>query len=190
MPQLAALVPLISAVTGIAGAGSSLYNTYENQQYQDKLRSYAENPNKLESYAAGFTQPPTAGLVQGVENQAQGYAAERGLATSPAAEQQIVSQAIAPYIQQNQQLGLGTALQALGLGGGASPNPAGGFTGLAASLAQLSKLFQPSAPGANQTAQQVYNADTDAIESSLPQIPYEPYSTVDLNNFAFAPAGG
>lgn len=191
MPQLASLVPMITAITGLAGAGSSLYNSYENQQYQDKLRSYAENPSKLMNYAAGFTQPLSAGLTQGVENQAQGYAAERGLATSPALEQSVVSQAIAPYIQQNQQNGLQTALQALGLGGGPSPNPAGGFNGLAASLAQLSKLFQSpggSAGGSNLNAQQLLDYDNSQINSGLPSIPYD--QTFDLNNFAFAPSGG
>jgi hypothetical protein len=188
MPQLASLIPTITAITGLAGAGSSLFNTYENQQYQNKLRSYAESPQKLNNYAAGFTQPLAAGLTQGVENQAQGYAAERGLATSPALEQSIVSQAIAPYIQQNQQNGLQTALQALGLGGGASPNPAGGFTGLASSLGMLSKLMNPG----GQPSYAAQQATTNPTTPTLPyQIPYEPdNSTIDLNNFAFSPTGG
>ncbi len=149
MPELATLGPMISSlakiagpITGLLGAGSGLFNNYEQSKYQNMLRSYASNPTKLMNYAKGFTQPLPAGLLQGVENQAQGYAAERGLATSPALQQQIVSQAIAPYIQQQQDQGLNFAMQALGLGGGAQPGS--GTGGLPASLEQLSKWGQPS----------------------------------------------
>lgn len=141
------IMPTLKDVGGLVSAGSGLYNTYQNQKYQDMLRSYAQNPQKLMNYARGFTQPLSAGLLQGVENQAQGYAAERGLATSPAQEQQIVSQAIAPYIQQQQNQGLQTALQALGLGGGAQPNPGGGFDSLTKGLESLADLFKPKPQG-------------------------------------------
>src|ERR1700683_509454 len=103
-----ALAPLIQSITGAAGAGSTIFNLvnqYKNQQYQDLLRSYAQNPAKMNAYAGQFTQPLNAGLTTSVANNAQAYLAERGLSESPEISQQVESQAIAPYIQQNQQAG-------------------------------------------------------------------------------------
>ena len=96
---------------------------YENQQYQNQLRSYAQDPAKMNAYAAQFTQPLNAGLTSAVANNTQGYLASRGLSDSPAISQQVEAQAIAPYVQQNQQAGYNDALQALQVGGGAvNPN--------------------------------------------------------------------
>lgn len=145
MPQaissITSLLPILSAGANVASAGSNLYQGYENQKYQDMLRSYAGNPQKLQAYEQGFVKPLNAGLVKGVENQAQGYAAERGLAQSPALQQEIVAQALGPYEQQNQQEGYQNALAALGLGGGAKPpDTQGGLTSLFAGLQGLQGL--------------------------------------------------
>lgn len=187
MPQLASLIPAISAGTNLASAGSGLYNNYENQKYQDTLRSYATDPAKLNAYASSFTKPLTAGLSEGVNNQSQAYAAERGLATSPALEQQIQNQAIAPYIQQNQQTGFAQALQALGLGGGANPNPQGAFSSLGTGLSGLAKLFQ-------QSPQQIAATGTPAALTDGSVSPYIPPTDIppfDMTGFAFgAPAEG
>jgi hypothetical protein len=91
----------------------------------------------MNAYAAQFTQPLNAGLTSAVANNTQGYLAEHGLTDSPAISQQVEAQAIAPYVQQNQQAGYSDALQALGLGGGAvNPN-----TSSANSIAALAKAF-------------------------------------------------
>jgi hypothetical protein len=150
MPQLATMLPTIlkiaQPVMGLFGAGSSILEGYKQQQYQNKLRSLAQDPRKFMAYANGFKQPLAAGLLQGTENAAQGYAAERGLASSPALENQIVSQAIAPLLQQQQNQAVQDAWNALQLGGGAAPqNPMGG---LQAGLASLSKLFPGQTPPA------------------------------------------
>lgn len=145
MPQaissLTSLLPILTTGAQLASAGSNLYQGYENQKYQDMLRSYAGNPQKLQAYEQGFVQPLNAGLVKGVENQAQGYAAERGLAQSPALQQEIIAQALGPYEQQNQQEGYQNALAALGLGGGAKPQDTqSGLTSLFAGLKGLAPL--------------------------------------------------
>jgi hypothetical protein len=152
---LQAIQPALKPATEIAGIGSTaynLYNQYQNQQYQNNLRSYAQDPAKMNAYAAQFTQPLTAGLTTGVANQAQSELATRGLTDSPEISQQVYAQAIAPYIQQNQQQGYQNALQALQVGGGAvNPN-----TQSANSIAALAKLFagpggtQPNLAGASQ----------------------------------------
>jgi hypothetical protein len=180
LSSLASLIPTLTAGASLASAGSGLYNSYENQKYQDMLRSYASSPSKLQSYAAGFTQPLAAGVSEGVNNQSQAYAAERGLATSPAASQQIENQAIAPYIQQDQQQGYQNALQALGLGGGATPNPSAAFGSLGTGLQALQKLITPSATTL------ASNIPTPSFTSTEPStyIPPVPDPTLDMTSFS------
>ena len=137
---LSSIQPELQAGTQAASLGSAaynMYNQYQNQQYQNQLRSYAQDPAKMNAYAANFTQPLNAGLTSAVANNTQGYLASRGLSDSPAVSQQVESQAIAPYIQQNQQAGYRDAIQALQVGGGAvNPNNQS-----ANSIAQLAKAF-------------------------------------------------
>ena len=141
MEAIAGLAPLIAPIGKIVSAGAGLFENYKQQQYQDKLRDLSQNPAKLNAFAQQFVQPLNAGLVKGTENMAQGYAAERGLAESPALSEEIVAQALGPYIQQNQQQGYQNALQALGLGGGANPQNTGNiFSSLFAGLNSLPDL--------------------------------------------------
>jgi hypothetical protein len=137
---LSSINPELQTGLGVAGIGSTaynMYNQYQNQQYQNLLRSYAQDPTKMNAYAANFTQPLNAGLTSAVANNTQGYLASRGLSDSPAISQQVEAQAIAPYVQQNQQAGYQDALQALQVGGGAvNPNNQS-----ASSIAQLAKAF-------------------------------------------------
>ena len=152
---LQAIQPALKTGTEVADLGSTaynMYNQYQNQQYQDKLRSMAQDPTKMNAYAAQFTQPLTAGLQANVANSTQGYLASHGLSDSPQISEQVQAQAIAPYIQQNQQAGYNNALQALNLGGGAvNPNSSSPNT-----IASLSKAFSmmggPSKPGADPSA--------------------------------------
>ncbi len=141
--------PILKPATEVASVGSTaynMYNQYQQQQYQDKLRSLSTDPAAVGKLAAGYTQPLTAGLEKGVANNTQAYLAERGLSESPEISQQVQAQAIAPYIQQNQQQGYSDALQALGLGGGAI-NPAyqkqDSMSALAKAFAQMPGLSKP-----------------------------------------------
>lgn len=152
---LQAIQPALKTGTEVAGLGSTaynMYNQYQNQQYQDKLRSMAQDPAKMNAYAAQFTQPLTAGLQANVANSTQGYLASHGLSDSPQISEQVQAQAIAPYIQQNQQAGYNNALQALNLGGGAV-NPNNSSPNTIASLAKaFSQLGGPSKPGMDPAA--------------------------------------
>lgn len=137
---------LLKDATTLASAGGTaynLYNQYQQQKYQSYLRDLAQNPEKMNALAQKYIQPLNAGLTTSVGNQAQAYLAQRGLSDSPQISQQVEAQAIAPYIQQNQQAGYQDALAALGLGGGAI-NPAfqqqSGMDGLAKAFAQLQSL--------------------------------------------------
>lgn len=184
--QLASILPALQGIMGVVSTGAGLYNSYENAQQQNKIRGILDNPTKMQNFVKGYTQPLQAGLLQGVENQAQGYAAERGLASSPAQEQQIVSQAVAPYLQQQQNQAWQEAMQALGLGLQQNQGAKGGGASLTSGLQQLMDLFQGQknlSSIKSQAAQdQVpYQSPTDTFD---PSIAYEPYQTVDLTNWA------
>jgi hypothetical protein len=153
---LQSIQPELQAGTEVAGLGSTaynMYNQYQNQQYQNQLRSFAQDPAKMNAYAAQFTQPLNAGLTTSVANNTQAYLAQHGLTDSPEIAQTVQAQAIAPYIQQNQQAGYQDALQALQVGGGAvNPN-----NNSANTISSLAKMFAggggTTAPGGLQALQ-------------------------------------
>ena len=155
------IITALSSLGGAGGAGAgaldlaslgstgyNLYNQWQNQQYQNALRSDAQNPAKVNALAAQYTKPLDAGLPAGVANQAQADLATRGLSDSPEISQQVYAQAIAPYIQQNQQEGYSNALQALGLGGGAIPPALQQQNSLSALTKAFSQL-NPNGSGIN-----------------------------------------
>ena len=142
MQALSSALPAITKVANVGSGAFNLYNQYRNQQYQSKLRDIASNPAKMNAYASQFIRPLNAGLTKSVGNQAQAYLGERGLSDSPQISEDVLAQAIAPYIQQNQQLGFNEALNALGLGGGAI-NPAVQQQQGQGALAQLFSAFSP-----------------------------------------------
>jgi hypothetical protein len=174
--------PAMKSATQVGTLGSSaynLYNSYQNQQYQNQLRSYAQDPAKMNAYAEKFTKPLTAGLTNGVTNNTQAYLAQRGLSESPQISQQVESQAIAPYIQQNQQDGYNNALQALNLGGGANQSGTGAalakafstLGSMGSSGSTLHRLLQLANSGATPQQTQV-----DAGTSPIAETPTESMS--------------
>jgi hypothetical protein len=118
----------LSALATTAGAGANVYTGVQNAQNlgnynstQQYIQNLVKNPQAMQKAAASYTQPLTAGLTDSVTNQVQAQLAERGLGGSPAALSSDITQALAPYIQQNQQTGLNTLLQSLGVAGAAKP---------------------------------------------------------------------
>jgi hypothetical protein len=106
--------------SGLTGAGL-IGNLLTQKQRSDEL-SYLQNqqkqlqdPTALAKQVAAATQPLNTGLVQGVENQVQGSLAEQGLSQAPGIQAAVLSQALAPFEQQNQQTALQLVLQRLGL---------------------------------------------------------------------------
>jgi hypothetical protein len=98
--------------------------------------------------AAGYTQPLTAGLTSDISNTVQANLAERGLGSSPAAYTQQLTQALAPYIQQNQNQGYSDLLSALGLTSSMrNPYASTAPTNLQGLLKQLQMPQTPSQPG-------------------------------------------
>jgi len=140
--EIAGLIPMLTKILPLVSTASGLYGSYENAQQQNKVRGILDNPAKFQNYAAGYTRPLSAGLTQGVANATQGYAAERGLAESPALEQTLYAQAIAPYIQQNQQMGQQEALQSLGLMANGAGTVPGAGDQLTSGLDALTQWYQ------------------------------------------------
>jgi len=194
---LQSIQPILQPATEVAGIGSTaynLYNQYQNQKYQNQLRSYAQDPAKMNAYADQFTQPLTAGLQTGVANAAQADLATRGLTDSPEISQQVFAQAIAPYIQQNQQQGYTNAIRALGLGGGAV-NP---DTQSANTISALAKMFAQT-PGSLPDlsgASQMTRVNQLAAAAQMPQPTYDtagdlsiPYQSTQNFDWGGFPSG-
>jgi len=193
MQAITSLSSLLGPISKVASVGSSaygLYNAYQQQQYQNKLRSLSQNPAKMAQFAAGFTKPLNAGLEANVGNEAQAYLAQRGLSDSPEISQQVESQAIAPYIQQNQQAGYQDALAALGLGGGAIPPG----QQMSTSVDQLAKILAGAPPSTSSYAANLpltMGTQPPIIDQSNPVAP-PPIDMADWfnSNFSLPAMGG
>jgi hypothetical protein len=161
----------INSLLGLAGAGSNIYTGIESAQQNQKIassqqyiRDLVQNPAKMAAAAAGYTAPLTAGLTSGISNEVQANLAERGLGSSPAAYVQQLTQALAPYIQQNQQMGYQDLLTALGLTSNMR-NPYAGSS--PTNLAGLLKQLQ--LPGQSQTPSLLDpNAGSDPLDLNAP----------------------
>jgi hypothetical protein len=191
---MSAIAPLLGPALTAAQVGSTgynLYNQYQNQQYQNTLRQDAQNPAKVTALAQQYTQPLTAGLTAEVNNQTQAQLAQAGLSESPQIAQTVEAQAIAPYIQQNQQQGYTDAIQALGLGGGAIPPALQQQTNLSAlakafsSLPGLSSLAGPSALTRLLQLAQPGAADGGPPQSITPDLGGQtiPQMPIDMSSF-------
>lgn len=111
---------ILGAGTGVAGAignfaASQKRNQVLNQQL-DLQKQYTDmTPAQLAQGIQGVEQPLSTGLTQSVGNSVQGYLAERGLSQAPGIQAQTLTQALAPFQQQEQQIATQAYLQKLGL---------------------------------------------------------------------------
>ncbi len=189
------------SIANIGSTGFNLYNQYKQQQYQDKLRSLSTDPAAMAKLAAGYTQPLNAGLQKGVANESQAYLAQRGLSDSPQISQEVEAQAIAPYIQNNQQQGYNLALQALGLGGGAIPPALQQQNGLS-TLAKAFSNFGSGGSGSGssdpnaalQNYLRTFGTQAPVIDPNQWNYGPEPTAPIDLSdwyaqNQSYTPAG-
>lgn len=130
----------------LAGGGF-LSNWLQNRQRQQLFNEYegmVSNPAELSAHISALEQPLSQALTQSVGNQAQAFLAQRGLAESPNIMAAVVSQALAPYEQQNQQLAANEYLNVLGL-------PAS-VLGRPSDLSPILEMLMPLARGTPSTA--------------------------------------
>lgn len=163
----------LNSILGLAGAGTNIYSGIQNIQQQQQVQnaqkymtSLLTSPTKMAAAEAGYQQPLTAGLTAELSNQVQGNLAERGLGSSPAAYTQQLTQAIAPYVQQNQGTALNALMQSLGLTNNlkTTPSPTADISKL---LAQLK--IGGGGTGSTDPFQVLYNAQQPTNVS-----PYDP----------------
>jgi hypothetical protein len=107
------------AALGGATAGTGLLQSFlanrQAEQKQDFVKNLITNPTKFASYVKSFDQPLQAGLTADIDRNASAFGAEHGLGSSPAVMQNVEAQALAPYLQQQQQTAEQAALQSLGI---------------------------------------------------------------------------
>jgi len=124
-------------------------NAYNQQILDAQKKSYAtlNDPAAFAAKMAQFRAPLSAGLTKGVGNEVQAYLAERGLSSSPSIQEQVMAQALAPFLQSQNSTAMQGAMEALGLPFRSSPSfgkPAD-LTGTLQWLQQAMKRT-PSAP--------------------------------------------
>lgn len=100
---------------GTAGAGFA-QNFLANRQAQNKTNKVLDllnNPQKFQALVAQNEKPLAAGLTSDVARMTDAYGGERGLGSSPAVMKDVYAQALAPYIQNQQQQAQNAVMQLL-----------------------------------------------------------------------------
>jgi len=106
---------LLTAGTAGAGLTQNLLANRQAEQKQNFVKDLITNPTKFAAFVKSFNQPLQQGLTADIDRSASAFGAEHGLGSSPAVMQDIEAQALAPYLQQQQQTAQQTALQSLGI---------------------------------------------------------------------------
>lgn len=177
--------------TGLSGslalmqAISQMSLASKEKQAVDRSLWYSKHPEAIASMETQFEKPLNQGLIKGTENIVNASLGEQGLSQAPGIQQQVSQQALAPYIQQNQQTALMEVFKALGL-------PAEALQALAGmkspgALAMQLKSILPQGPGAA-------GAPGSTTPFPTPSLPQDPNSFPGLappwNTDPSAPAGG
>jgi len=104
------------------GSGTSIMQMISNmsiaqkeKQAVDRALWYSKNPQAISQMQQQFEKPLDQGLIKGTENIVNASLGEQGLSQAPGIQQQVSQQALAPYIQQNQNTALMEVFKALGL---------------------------------------------------------------------------
>lgn len=106
---------LLKLGTGLFSAINQFSLAQKEKSAMDQSIYYSKHPEAISAIAAKLQQPLSTGLTQGVGNVVNAQMAEQGLSQAPGIQSQVMSQALAPYQQQNQEMALQAALQAIGL---------------------------------------------------------------------------
>jgi hypothetical protein len=99
--QLASIFGTQAGISGLQGPANM----------EKQIADISMNPQLLNQRINQFTRPLNQNLINSVTRATAPSIAERGLATAPGMSQQITAEALAPYEQQNQQMGTNLALQ-------------------------------------------------------------------------------
>jgi len=187
---LESLATLGATGAGLAGNLSAEHQRQQELNYAKQQQALLANPTALASEVAGATQPLNKALVESVGNNVTGTLAEEGLSQAPGIQATALSQALAPYEQQNQQTALQIVMQRLGLPLNYAQtilagNP--GQTNLAPLMALFKNMGTPassSGMGYNPAAliKLLQSANMPAQQTSSSQLPDWLTPTTDSSN--------
>jgi hypothetical protein len=165
------IAPLAQIGTGVAGTvGNIEANNTRNSVLQQQMNytNQLQNmtPAQLAQGIQQLQQPLSTGLAQSVGNTVQGQLSERGLSQAPGIYAQSLTQALAPYQLQEQQLATNAYLQKLGLPISSRPSPFGPYPASTNTTGTWQSLFQ-----------HMYGAQNPNNISSTPGLNYGPTDT-------------
>ena len=139
MDAISSIGQVVGKLLPAALTGGGFINNLLTQRKTNERQNFVENAVKnFPQYSQKFIQPLSKGLTSNVGNQVQGYLGERGLSMSPTITADVESQALAPFVQQNQQTGIQAALGSLGI----MPGAPGQMTDTSGPLALLLKQLR------------------------------------------------
>lgn len=106
---------LLGGMTGAGEIGNLLADRKRAALLDQENKWASLTPQQLSAKIAAGTQPLSQGLTQSVGNVVQAQMGERGLAQAPGIFSANLSQALAPFYQQNQETALQAILRQMGI---------------------------------------------------------------------------
>ena len=191
-------------VPGALAGGGFLSNLLESRRVHSRqqfIEDLIKDPRKFNAYVKSFEQPLNEGLVQSVGNQTQAYLGERGLSQSPTITQDVLAQALGPYINQNKQNAVSEAENNLGILGGipsAQPTDISGAlqllfggkpSGASSSGPTVFPSEVPNIPGVTDIGITSSLPDIFAGTGGIPDLSPDVFTTTDFTNLLGAPTG-
>lgn len=121
LSALPGLLQTIAPVLGLGATAAGLVGNIQNERAASQQQNVIKQDQKVLNTPALFNaqvaaaqQPLSSGLVQSVDNQVSGDLASKGLSEAPGIQATQLSQALAPFIQQNQGTAINEVLARLG----------------------------------------------------------------------------
>jgi hypothetical protein len=105
----------LSPLTSLAGMINQYSLAGKEKAALDRSLYYSKHPEAIANLEKSFERPLSTGLTKGVENIVNASLGEQGLSQAPGIQAQVLSQALAPYQQQEQAFALQEAFKAIGL---------------------------------------------------------------------------
>jgi hypothetical protein len=151
----------LGPVTGLFGMINQFSQAQKQKALTDRQIYYAKHPEAVSNLVAQDTKPLSSGLTSSVSNVVNANLAEQGLSQAPGIQTQVLSQALAPYQQQEQQFAIQEAFKSLGLPAEAlaSLNSTMNPGGLAAMLKNILPGSGSSSPSGGTPGFQIPNTD-------------------------------
>jgi hypothetical protein len=105
----------VGALTSVMGMVNQFSQAQKEKAVMDRSIYYSKHPEAVSNMVAAATKPLSSGLTSSVSNVVNANLAEQGLSQAPNIQAQVLSQALAPYQQNEQQMALEQVLKTIGL---------------------------------------------------------------------------